>query len=70
MGVWQLFTGVAAALSGVLAHFAVVKKHATPLVSNPVYVSAFGKITLMTLVLAVLALVLIPYIRTLITENN
>lgn len=66
MGVWQLFTGFAGALSGYLANFAVMPKETNPLASNPIYTAAFAKIAFLAIALGFISLTLIPYIRKLI----
>lgn len=70
MGVWQLFTGFAGALSGLLAQYAVVPKHATTQVSNPIYMSAFAKIGLITFTLGIASLILIPFLKGLIKDES
>jgi proton-dependent oligopeptide transporter, POT family len=71
MGVWQLFTGVAGAASGWLAQFATVPDSLnTPISSNPVYASAFFKISLVTITLGILCLFLLPKLRFLVTARE
>ena len=67
MGAWQLFTGFAGALSGYLAELAVVPKHSTIALTNPIYTQAFAKIGFMTIGLGVVSLALIPYVKKLIS---
>ena len=70
MGVWQLFTGFAGVISGFLAQFAIVPKHAGLANSNPIYLQAFLKIGGMTLVLAIISLILVPHIKKLIIDKK
>jgi len=70
MGVWQLFMGFSGALSGYLAQFAIVPKHMSAFKSNPIYATAFTKIGLMTLSVALISLALIPYVKKLLNSNQ
>jgi POT family proton-dependent oligopeptide transporter len=64
MGIWQLFTGISAGVSVFLADFAIIPKGNPGLsVTNPIYMSAFGKIGIFCLVLAFLSLALYPFIK-------
>lgn len=63
MGVWQMFSGVAAAISGFMAQWAVVPKHTSLAHSNPVYVTGFFRIGMIALTLAVVSLIIMPLIK-------
>ena len=63
MGIWQMFSGVSASISGFMSYWAVIPKHTSLAKSGPIYVSAFGKIALVTASLAVLSFILMPFIK-------
>lgn len=66
MGVWQLFTGCAGALSGYLAQLAVVPKHMHLTATNPIYSAAFLKIGLMAIAVGLISFAMIPLVKKLI----
>jgi POT family proton-dependent oligopeptide transporter len=68
VGVWQLFTGVSGPIAGYLAQWAVVPKQASLVRSNPIYMHAFFKIGMITVVLGVLMWGLVPMIKRLMSE--
>ncbi|WP_423063349.1 peptide MFS transporter [Candidiatus Paracoxiella cheracis] len=63
MGVWQVFIGLSAAISSYFAKMAVVPKHGTAIATNPIYSHAFVKIGLIGIALAIISLILIPFIK-------
>ncbi len=71
MGVWQLFTGVSAALSGILAQMALIPKKNTAIpTANLIYQSAFLKIGVSTFVIALVVFILIPYLKNMIYQTK
>ncbi len=66
MGVWQLFTGFSAVVSGYLASMTVVPKARTPAVNNPIYSSSFTRIGLAAVIIGVITIFFIPAIKRLI----
>lgn len=69
MGIWQLFTGLSAIISGYLANMAVVPSSGTLAQTNPIFSRALLEIGLGTLVCGVVAIILIPFIKRLIKEQ-
>jgi len=69
MGVWQLFTGVAGAMAGLLAQWAVIPEHVQASSGHAIYQSAFSKIGAMTLIIGLLALIVRPHILKLIRSK-
>jgi proton-dependent oligopeptide transporter, POT family len=63
MGVWQVFTGLSAAVSAYLAKLAIVPQHGATEVTNPVYAHAFLKIGLFSLILGAFSWLLLPHIK-------
>ncbi len=64
MGIWQLATGLAGAISAFLARLSDTPKHAiTPLATDPIYAHAFLMYSLIALIIAIIAIVLIPKIK-------
>lgn len=66
MGIWQLFCGLSAIISGYLANMAVVPASGTPLTTNPIFASAITKIGLGTVIAGIVAALLIPKIKKLL----
>lgn len=64
MGIWQLATGVAGAISEFLAQMTVTPKaHHNPLLSNPAYSHSFALYGGITLAIGIVALALVPFIK-------
>ena len=63
MGIWQMFCGLSAAISGFLAGGLNVPEKSTVTVSNPIYMHGFFLMGLMALGMACLSFVLMPFIR-------
>ena len=63
MGIWQMFCGLSAAISGFLAGSLNVPEKSTVTVSNPIYMHGFFLMGLMALGMACLSFVLMPFIR-------
>ena len=71
MGVWQLFTGVAAAISGQIAQMANIPQKHTPLhASNLIYQNAFLRIGGVTFLIALTVFLCIPFLKKLITNSS
>lgn len=66
MGIWQVFTGLSAVISGYLANMAVVPSTGEPLETNPIFAHALLKIGLGTIVVGIIAIILTPFIKRLI----
>jgi POT family proton-dependent oligopeptide transporter len=69
MGVWQMFCGLSAAISGFLAQWFNVPEKATVTESNPIYMHGFFVMGLIALGMAIISLVLMPFIRRVIEKN-
>ncbi len=68
MGMWQLFTGLSAVISGYLARSAVVPDSATPQMTNPIYMHTFFYIGLAAIAAGVVMVLCIPLIKGLINR--
>lgn len=63
MGIWQVFTGLSALISGYVASMTVMPKHEALSVSNAVYSHTFGMVGWITVGLGVIALLLVPTLK-------
>lgn len=70
MGMWQLFIGLSAVISGYLANLAVVPQKGLPTETNHVYKHVFTEIGLMTISVGLVAILLIPLIKRLISDST
>lgn len=70
MGMWQLYIGFSAIISGYLADLAIVPKHGLPMETNPIFMHAMFKIGLMTIVIGILSALFIPKIKRLIRQHD
>lgn len=70
MGVWLMITGVAATLSGYFSKLAVGTSNQTnPILTNPGYSHSFGFLGLCSMFMGLLLLLMIPFVRKLITPE-
>ena len=63
MGVWQVFSGVSAAISAYLAKMATTPSAGSVAVTNPIYSMAFIKIGAFSLGLGIISTFFIPFIK-------
>ncbi len=63
MGIWQAFMGLAAIASGYLANLVKTPSQGDPLLTNPLYISAFLKMGLTTVGFGLIMLLLVPKIK-------
>ena len=70
MGVWQLFMGLSAAISGYLATLAKTPKHGTLIATNPIYHMAFIKIGSIALVLGGASLLIWRFLKKTIDHSE
>ena len=69
MGSWMLVTGLASLFAGDFSGMIPEPKGTTAVVTNPEYVKLFGALGAGSLVVGIALLVLIPYLRKLITDK-
>jgi len=69
MGSWMLWTGLASLFAGDFSGMIPNPKGTTAVTTNPGYIKLFTQLGLITLVVGVGLLVLIPYLRKLITDK-
>ena len=69
MGSWMLWTGLASLFAGDFSGMIPNPVGATPAATNDGYATLFTKLGLVTLAVGVGLLVLIPFLRKLITDN-
>jgi len=63
MGAWQVFIGASASLSGLMASFAAIPKHTSLGKSDHIYGHNFLHIALMTLLVAAISVLLVPFLK-------
>jgi POT family proton-dependent oligopeptide transporter len=68
MGAWMLVTGLASVFAGDFSSMVPEPSEGTPLTTNPVYAKLFFELGLGSIVVGVLLVVLIPFLRRLITD--
>ena len=69
MGSWMLVTGLASLFAGDFSGMIPEPSGTTAVATNPEYVKLFGALGLATLVVGVALVVLIPFLRRLITDK-
>jgi len=69
MGSWMLWTGLASLFAGDFSGMIPEPKGTTALATNPEYAKLFGALGVGSLVVGLALLVLIPFLRTLITDK-
>jgi POT family proton-dependent oligopeptide transporter len=69
MGSWMLWTGLASLFAGDFSGMIPEPKGTTAVVTNPEYVKLFGALGMGSLVVGVALVVLIPFLRRLITDK-
>jgi POT family proton-dependent oligopeptide transporter len=69
MGSWMLVTGLASLFAGDFSGMIPDPKGTTAVVTNPEYVKLFGALGVGSLVVGVALLLLIPFLRKLITDK-
>ncbi|MDP9005012.1 MAG: oligopeptide:H+ symporter [Verrucomicrobiota bacterium] len=69
MGSWMLWTGLASLFAGDFSGMIPEPKGTTAVVTNPEYAKLFGALGVGSLVVGLALLVLIPFLRTLITDK-
>lgn len=70
MGAWQTFSGVSAAIANYMTYWADVPEKATLEQSNHIYFGAFGKVSLTTFILTLLAWVVVPQVKKAIDNSK
>ncbi len=70
MGVWQMFCGLSAALSGFLAQWFDVPEKASLVESNPIYMRGFLMMGGIALIMAILSFALMPLIRRVMNRHS
>ncbi|OGT31411.1 MAG: hypothetical protein A3E87_03530 [Gammaproteobacteria bacterium RIFCSPHIGHO2_12_FULL_35_23] len=70
MGIWQLATGVAGALSQYMADMTSSPQSNLPIVTDQLYSHAFALFGGITVVVGCIAALLVPYLKRIITESD
>lgn len=69
MGMWQVFVGFSAVLSGYLAQLAVTPKKGLPVNTNPIYSHSFLEMGLTTIIIGLIAACFVPMIKKLMKHD-
>lgn len=71
MGIWQLFTGFSAVISGYISGMTVLPNASkNPTISNPVYAKTFIEVGLITIAVGIVAFLLVPAIKKLVNTPS